>query len=67
MNIFVNKIYEQNENLKMIETIIEESIDNVSQGNNYLTKIKNKKNINSLIFFFLICTSIFLFIIDFFK
>ncbi|SOV81213.1 syntaxin, Qa-SNARE family [Plasmodium sp. gorilla clade G3] len=67
MNIFVNKIYEQNENLKMIETIIEESIDNVSQGNNYLTKIKNKKNINSLIFFFLICTSIFLFILDFFK
>ncbi|CAD2101637.1 Qa-SNARE protein, putative [Plasmodium vinckei lentum] len=67
MNIFVNKIYEQNENLKMIEHIVEESIENVSQGNTYLTKIKNKKSMNSLIFFVLICTSIFLFIFDFFR
>ncbi|SCM05516.1 Qa-SNARE protein, putative [Plasmodium chabaudi chabaudi] len=67
MNIFVNKIYEQNENLKMIEHIVEESIENVSQGNTYLTKIKNKKSMNSLIFFLLICTSVFLFIFDFFR
>ncbi|CDU20087.1 Qa-SNARE protein, putative [Plasmodium yoelii] len=67
MNIFVNKIYEQNENLKMIEHIVEESIENVSQGNTYLTKIKNKKSMNSLIFFILIFTSVFLFIFDFFR
>ncbi|CXI99251.1 Qa-SNARE protein, putative [Plasmodium berghei] len=67
MNIFVNKIYEQNENLKMIEHIVEESIENVSKGNTYLTKIKNKKSMNSLIFFILIFTSVFLFIFDFFR
>ncbi|KAI4836504.1 syntaxin [Plasmodium brasilianum] len=67
MNIFVNKIYEQNENLKMIEHIVEESIENVSQGNTYLNKIQNKKSMNSLIFFVLICTSIFLFLFDFFR
>ncbi|VWU48176.1 syntaxin, Qa-SNARE family [Hepatocystis sp. ex Piliocolobus tephrosceles] len=67
MNIFVNKIYEQNENLKMIEHIVEQSIENVSQGNTYLNKIQKKKNTNSLIFFVLICTSIFLFVFDFFR
>ncbi|SCP05490.1 syntaxin, Qa-SNARE family, putative [Plasmodium ovale] len=67
MNIFVNKIYEQNENLRMIEHIVEESIENVSQGNTYLSKIQNRKSINSLIFFVLLCTSIFLFIFDFFR
>ncbi|CRH01128.1 syntaxin, Qa-SNARE family, putative [Plasmodium relictum] len=67
MNVFVNKIYEQNENLKMIENIIEESIENVSHGNVYLSKIQKKKNLNSLIFFVLICTSIFLFLFDFFR
>ncbi|CRG94993.1 syntaxin, Qa-SNARE family, putative [Plasmodium gallinaceum] len=67
MNVFVNKIYEQNENLKMIENIIEESIENVSHGNIYLSKIQKKKNLNSLIFFVLICASFFLFIFDFFR
>lgn len=67
MNIFVNKIYEQNENLRMIENIIEESIENVSQGNVYLSKIQNKRNFNSFLFFILIGTAIFLFIFDFFR
>ncbi|GAW82294.1 hypothetical protein, conserved [Plasmodium gonderi] len=67
MNIFVTKIYEQNENLSMIEHVVEESIENVSQGNIYLNKIQNKKSMNSLLFFVLICTSIFLFIFDYFR
>lgn len=64
MNIFVTKIYEQNENLNMIEHVVEESIENVAQGNTYLSKIQNKKSMNSLIFFVLLCTSLFLLIFD---
>ncbi|GAB67792.1 hypothetical protein PCYB_123580, partial [Plasmodium cynomolgi strain B] len=67
MNIFVTKIYEQNENLSMIEHVVEESIENVAQGNTYLSKIQNKKSMNSLIFFVLVCTSIFLLIFDLFR
>ncbi|ANQ09452.1 Uncharacterized protein PCOAH_00043160 [Plasmodium coatneyi] len=67
MNIFVTKIYEQNENLSMIEHVMEESIENVAQGNTYLSKIQNKKSMNSLIFFVLVCTSLFLLIFDLFR
>ncbi|CAG9473446.1 syntaxin, Qa-SNARE family, putative [Plasmodium vivax] len=67
MNIFVTKIYEQNENLSMIEHVVEESIENVAQGNTYLSKMQNKKSMNSLIFFVLVCTSLFLLIFDMFR